>query len=781
MHQSDLKRYRYSLLLQPFTFGGSGGISIVEKDYPTVLRVRCMATRSGHGYKHKPGTKAKKAISTMAKEKTVQELMQMLVEDRRKREDEIAAERIRREEEIATERAKQGEEQKTRERQMQAKMDEIAAERARRETEIAAERARREKEIADERASREEERKLREREMQLQMDDMRVQMEKLMKVVADSKATPVTKIKGELSGVKLVPLSERDDIEAYLVTFERVMEAHKVEKDRWAHYLAPQLTGKAQLAFAAVPTTESSKYESIKAAILQRYDINEEAYRRRFRTTTRGAGETNREYAVKLMDLQRKWLREHSTSVEQMQEAIGLEQFLNSLPVEKRVWVYEKKPKTCIQAGELADEYDQVRKQDAGVVVQASSRSTSGRGSGSGGHPGTASAARVEAAGGTRPQPKRSGLERVKCFGCGELGHVKSNCPNKTATRRVMFCKEELESSGASGVANGVRRCGLVEGQEVQDILLDTGCTRTMVHADLVPPEKILEGDTVTIKCAHGDIVLYPLANVDLEVDGRRVSVEAAVSGRLPVDVLLGKDVPEFDQLLGSVEASSASTDGQEEAMVVVTRAQARKDLEAELLRREKELLAGANPTPVDGEQEKVAQLTKDQKRQLRQQCQEGERGEEELNQHSLELSAEELRALQEKDLTLSKVREAADGHPCSAGTGFFRRGGLLYRKWTPPGRGEESEVEQLVLPQECRSTVLAMAHEIPLAGHLGKAKRRQRILRRFYWPTLYKDVPKLCHLPEVGESCGSGGTPHASTHNQRTVFTSGHGTTAKE
>ena len=94
-----------------------------------------------------------------------------------------------------------------------------------------------------------------------------------------------------------------------------------------------------------MPTTESANYDSIRAAILQRYDINEEAYRRSFRTTTRAAGETNREYAVKLMDLQRKWLKEHSASVEQMQEAIGLEQFLNSLPGEKRVWVYEKKPK----------------------------------------------------------------------------------------------------------------------------------------------------------------------------------------------------------------------------------------------------------------------------------------------------------------------------------------------------------------------------------------------------------------------------------------------------
>ena len=36
------------------------------------------------------------------------------------------------------------------------------------------------------------------------------------------------------------------------------------------------------------------------------------------------------------------------------------------------------------------------------------------------------------------------------------------------------------------------------------------------------------------IKCAHGDVVLYPLANVDMEVDGLKVKVEAAVSGRLP-------------------------------------------------------------------------------------------------------------------------------------------------------------------------------------------------------------------------------------------------------
>ena len=65
------------------------------------------------------------------------------------------------------------------------------------------------------------------------------------------KAQPFTKTGVELS-VKLVALKEEDGIELYLVTFERIMVAHKVEKERWSHYLAPQPAGRAQLAFAAL-------------------------------------------------------------------------------------------------------------------------------------------------------------------------------------------------------------------------------------------------------------------------------------------------------------------------------------------------------------------------------------------------------------------------------------------------------------------------------------------------------------------------------------------------
>ena len=64
---------------------------------------------------------------------------------------------------------------------------------------------------------------------------------------------------------------------------------------------------------------------------------------------------------MKISEFQAKWMHECHT-VEEMAEVICLVQFLNDVQRDVRVWVSEEKPKTCLQAGELADEYDQFRK-----------------------------------------------------------------------------------------------------------------------------------------------------------------------------------------------------------------------------------------------------------------------------------------------------------------------------------------------------------------------------------------------------------------------------------
>ena len=78
----------------------------------------------------------------------------------------------------------------------------------------------------------------------------------------------------------------------------------------------------------------------------------------------------------------------------------------------------------------------------------------------------------------------------------------------------------------------------------MESIVLDTGCSRTLVRSNLIPQDKVLEGEVVAIRCAHGDTVLYPLALVHLEINGHHIDVEAALSDTLPMPVLLGTDVP---------------------------------------------------------------------------------------------------------------------------------------------------------------------------------------------------------------------------------------------
>ena len=91
---------------------------------------------------------------------------------------------------------------------------------------------------------------------------------------------------------------------------------------------------------------------------------------------------------------------------------------------------------------------------------------------------------------------------------------------------------------------------GVFEGRAVSDIVMDTERSRTMVHCDPVGEDKQLEGKVVSARCAHRDTVLYPLAEVDMELDGVPRRAKAAIADWLPVSVLRETDVPELGRLL---------------------------------------------------------------------------------------------------------------------------------------------------------------------------------------------------------------------------------------
>lgn len=88
----------------------------------------------------------------------------------------------------------------------------------------------------------------------------------------------------------------------------------------------------------------------------------------------------------------------------------------------------------------------------------------------------------------------------------------------------------------------------------------------------------------------------------------------------------------------------------------------------------------------------------------------------------------------QETALPCSKsiaVEETEKNHVC-----YFMKDEVLMRKRRPPDAAVEDEwkvVHQIVIPAVYRKNVISLAHDSPMAGHLGVNKIYNRILTHFY------------------------------------------------
>ena len=99
---------------------------------------------------------------------------------------------------------------------------------------------------------------------------------------------------------------------------------------------------------------------------------------------------------------------------------------------------------------------------------------------------------------------------------------------------------------------------------------------------------------------------------------------------------------------------------------------------------------------------------------------------------------------LQQKESTLTFIRDKARSKPLSDETSYFLHDGIIMRQYY--SRKNISFVDQLVVPRSCRRDLLVIAHSIPLSGHLGTDKKtRNRLLAHYFWPYIYRDVQRFC------------------------------------
>ena len=120
------------------------------------------------------------------------------------------------------------------------------------------------------------------------------------------------------------------------------------------------------------------------------------------------------------------------------------------------------------------------------------------------------------------------------------------------------------------------------------------------------------------------------------------------------------------------------------------------------------------------------------------------------LSDKADKMSTSQLIAEQHKDPELSNLflRVVDENEVSQNPVCLFIKNGVLMRKWRPPDVSVEDEwavKHQIVIPKSYRQEILSMAHETPLAGHMGVNKTCQKILNHFYWPSLRKDVVEFC------------------------------------
>ncbi len=225
--------------------------------------------------------------------------------------------------------------------------------------------------------------------------------------------------------------------------------------------------------------------------------------------------------------------------------------------------------------------------------------------------------------------------------------------------------------------------------------LVDSGCNQTSIHQSLMQQRALDMSRKVKVRCVH--------------FRGKTHRMEVAVNSHLKHPLILGTDWPAFTQLLGIVcaDVSWQTGRGQEEAAA-----------------RTGEALAG--PSPPASEETRASEVVKPP----------------ELDDFPLE---------QSRDETLKNAYDrvrSVDGQllqpdvPLSFPY-FSLINERLYRV-TQDAQSKEMTT-QLLVPRSRREILFQAAQCTPMAGHLGEAKTRERLLAPFFWPGIHENVRWWC------------------------------------
>ena len=557
---------------------------------------------------------------------------------------------------------------------------------------------------------------------------------------------------------KLQKYVEGEDIQMYIESFERIAENQNWDNDDKVGQLIGKLTGNAREAFVLMDKEDAKSFEKVKEAIFARYNLNNHAYRKKFRDHDKVDKDSFTEYGNQLCRNFDRWvMSENVTSFRELRELIILEQLIRRLPNDVRIWVQDRSPKSVKEATTLADQYTITRGNGRSQNNEKSQTKKKFNFRNFKSDASKSSTEKTEKSESSEVESRTPQKTRVQCFRCQEYGHKANECKNKKVEKSVNLCNvtkfpamnhnyrvndEEFSQHITTGYVNG----------KLVKILRDTGCNQTLVKSSIVENEEFISGEKVKISCVLGDCAELPVCEVQMNTKFGTGTVKVGVADTLPVEVLLGNDY------ISNIENRSVHS------CMFVTRSQQKILDEIELQDKIESQVSDVkltsihdNSIPVDVEGSEIQanhENDTDVDIVLNNSVDNHVENVDMLVNHESEMS--KLYKLQAEDNTLKNVRSKVipEKEVQNERVAFFYRDKVLYRKWSPKPKSDRSEgddaekwstVTQIVVPFEYRQRILKIGHDIPLAGHLGVNKTRDRILKNFYWPGIFGDISRFC------------------------------------
>ena len=230
-----------------------------------------------------------------------------------------------------------------------------------------------EREVAKENADRERENAERDREiskekaeLDFQLVEKKIELERLKANSNNSNASHET-LGANQNARTARPkprlpcfVDQKDKIDSYLQRFERFASNEGWEVESYGMYLSTLLTGKALEVYTRLPIALANDYGYLKKALLEKYQLTVDDYRRKFFSVRQSNGGNCNNFWGDLEYNLDQWLGLSNVerTFEGLRELLLKEQFLCSCPKDMAIFLKEHAPVDQKSMLDLAEKYE---------------------------------------------------------------------------------------------------------------------------------------------------------------------------------------------------------------------------------------------------------------------------------------------------------------------------------------------------------------------------------------------------------------------------------------